>query len=316
MHLSLLALALLATADPESPPRKPSAIAPSLPALTREEEDRLDEVIDQFILADTGQLRGPEARKAMAAFDKLGMESVPALIRGLNRSARINHSCPVLMISKKLATLLGKSDDPVLLDFARDEIGATVTRTPHARVLQDLRVRLALRRNALAERPVVLPAAPSKMTTRDLAAAVPKLRGPTLAEVLRELGTREEKEALLGLALAAAGRDRDLQMLAREMLDQVMARQTLSMVKEWLLEGPLEIRRSAIRVAGEKHEDLTLAIIDRLTDPNPALRAEAHATLKKLAGSEDFGPGANASRAELLEAQKRWKAWWLKKTEK
>lgn len=316
MHLTLIVVMALAGADGEKTPRKPSAIAPSLPALTQDEEAKLDEIIDRFMLADTGQLRGPEARKAIDAFEKLGMESVPALIRGLNRAAKINHSCPVLMISKKLAKLLGMSNDPILLEFARDEIGASVTRTPHARVLQNLRVQLAIRKSALEDRPLIPPGGPSAMTTRDLAMAARKARGPALVGVLRELGKREEKEALQALALAAASRNAEVQELARALLDQQLGRMTLSMVKEWLVEGPLEVRRAAIRVAIDKHEELTFGVIERLTDPNPAIRAEAHQGLKKRAGDADFGPAPNAGRAELLDAQKRWKAWWLKKTEK
>src|SRR4051812_29179717 len=104
MTWTLLVLAL-AAADPETTPRKPSALAPSLPALGRDEEDKLDAVIDRFIQADTGRLRPADTRKAMQDFDKLGHESIPALIRGLNRSAKINHSCPAVTIAKKLDRL-------------------------------------------------------------------------------------------------------------------------------------------------------------------------------------------------------------------
>src|SRR3954453_17342179 len=101
MNTLLLVLCLgIGSSDGEaSKPRQPSAIAPSLPALTREEEDKLDDVIDRFILADTGRLKGPEGRKAVQEFEALKSEAIPALIRGVNKAARINHSCPVLMIS-------------------------------------------------------------------------------------------------------------------------------------------------------------------------------------------------------------------------
>ena len=48
--------------DSKDKPRKASAIAPSLPFLTQEEEDQLDEVLDRSILADTRKLRGDAAK--------------------------------------------------------------------------------------------------------------------------------------------------------------------------------------------------------------------------------------------------------------
>jgi hypothetical protein len=63
MTSTLLTLTLvLIAAEPEKSPRKPSGIAPSLPALTREEEDKLDAIVDRLIMADIGRLRGEEAR--------------------------------------------------------------------------------------------------------------------------------------------------------------------------------------------------------------------------------------------------------------
>src|SRR5262245_61458582 len=119
MNTFLLVLSLaICSADGESAkPRKPGAIAPSLPALQSEEEAKLDDIIDRFILADTGRLKGPEGRRAVTEFEALKSEAIPSLIRGINKAAKINHSCPVLMISKKLNRLLMASEDPILLEF-------------------------------------------------------------------------------------------------------------------------------------------------------------------------------------------------------
>src|SRR5579859_2435167 len=129
--LLTLALVLLAT-EPEKtdkPPRNPIGIAPSLPALTREEEDKLDAIVNRLIDSDIGLLRGEEAKKAVKEFEALKPEAIPALIRGLNKSATMNHSCPVLLIGKKLNSLLMASNDQQLLEYARDEIGAGVGRS-------------------------------------------------------------------------------------------------------------------------------------------------------------------------------------------
>src|SRR6516162_845753 len=62
MTPTVLALtAVLFAADPApdaKPMRKPHPLAPSLPELTKEEEEKLDDIINRFIRADTGQLQG------------------------------------------------------------------------------------------------------------------------------------------------------------------------------------------------------------------------------------------------------------------
>src|SRR5947209_991505 len=118
--LTWTAVLLLPAAPParQEKPRPPSLIAPSLPQLTDEEEEQIEKVIDRFIDADLGRLRGADAKKAVAEFQKLGPEAIPLMIRGLNRAARIETSCPAVLIAKKLAGLLNASDDVELLDFA------------------------------------------------------------------------------------------------------------------------------------------------------------------------------------------------------
>ncbi|HMF13550.1 MAG TPA: hypothetical protein VKE94_14625, partial [Gemmataceae bacterium] len=102
--LLVLTLALFAASDSPDSKEKPkhSPYAPSLPYLTKEEEEKLDEVIDRFMLYDIGRLQGEDARKALKDFKDLGPEAIPALVRGLNRAAKIEHSCPVVVIAQKL----------------------------------------------------------------------------------------------------------------------------------------------------------------------------------------------------------------------
>src|SRR5262249_60044157 len=108
-----LALAFLL---PGEPPRQPHPLAPSLPQLADQEEERIDKIIDRFILYDTGKLHGAEAKQALTEFQKLGPEATPALLRGLNRAAAIEHSCPALVIAKKLARILNATTDVELLE--------------------------------------------------------------------------------------------------------------------------------------------------------------------------------------------------------
>jgi hypothetical protein len=141
-------------------PREPNPLAPSLPLLTEEEENKLDEIVERFIQYDTGKLRGEDGKKALKDFQALGPEATFALIRGLNRSAGIEATCPAATIGKKLVGILRTSNDPDLLEFARENVGAGITRSPHMGILKDVRLAATLRKKALASKPATVPAAP------------------------------------------------------------------------------------------------------------------------------------------------------------
>jgi hypothetical protein len=153
------AVALLPVADPQAPqtgtinnsqtPRKPNPLAPSLPELSEDEEKKIEAIIDRFIEADTGKLHGPEARKAIQEFHKLGPEATFALIRGMNKAAAIDHSCPAVTIARKLQATLKGTGDTELLQYARENIGLGVTKSRHMGVLKDLKVSCAARQAAL-----------------------------------------------------------------------------------------------------------------------------------------------------------------------
>jgi hypothetical protein len=143
-------LALAFTADPTPTAPTPHPLAPSLPLLTDAEEEAFDAVIDRFILADTGKLDGAEARAAIEAFRRLGSNSTFAQIRGMNKAAAIDHSCPAVTIARKLHGTLTASRDVQLLEFARENIGAGVDRSSrHLGVLRDLKLACTARKAAL-----------------------------------------------------------------------------------------------------------------------------------------------------------------------
>ena len=311
----LTLVALLVGAD--DAPRKVSAIAPSLPALTKEEEAKIETVVERLIQADTGRLRGEEARKAVKDFDKLGPEAIPALIRGLNDSAKLNHSCPVVLIAKKLIRLLDASSDPILLEYARDEIGASIKGSAHARILQDLRFRVTLRKNAVARMKPIAPATrePSTLSTPDLAKAISTTRGISLRGVLKELGKRDGKEALDGLTTATGSENANTRLVARDQLDIHLGRMPASSLGEVLRDDRVEARLGAVRVAGTQ-DKMVPALLDRLTDDNATVRAEVRAALKKLSKTEDFGPETDATPAQRREAKRKWQEWWDKRSEK
>ena len=219
MNAILLTLAVAVLGADQTPGtsrvRKRPAVEPAggPRELTKEEEDKLDDLVDRVIQADTGRLSASEAKKVLKEFNALNVDALPALIRGVNKAAKMEHSCPVLVISKKLDSLLLKTTDPKMLEFARDEIGAGVGRTRHAGVLQNLRVRAMLRKNALARQKPPAPRGPRSLSTGELVKAAGTVRGPRLKALLVELEKRPGKEALGGLAVAAASYDRETQKL-------------------------------------------------------------------------------------------------------
>ena len=301
--LLTVVFAALLSADPaaaDDAPRKPNPLAPSLPLLTSEEETHLDKVIDRFMLFDTGQLKGEEGKAALQDFTNLGPESIPALIRGINRAAVMDQSCPTLVIAKKLKVMLMASDDQDLLDFAHDNIAAGVERSQHMNVLQDLRVMCMLRRNALARLEEKGPKPPRKMTTSELVDAASGERGPRLKQVLTELAQRKGPDVLKGLVAAAGSGDRDVRQLSLDLMTANLTRQGIDFVQKKLTDGSADVRQSAARSAA-KFPSLAGDLIALLGDPSPDVADAAHQALVKLNGGDDLGPSAPT-----------WQAWWDK----
>jgi hypothetical protein len=305
--LLTLTLVLLAADPPTERPRSP--IAPSLPALTPRQEALIDKVIEQFILADTGQLIGDEARAAMISFEGLGRESIPQLIRALNRTATKEQSCPVVVITRKLSTLLLSSNDAELLDFAYDNIGAGVAPNRFSRALADLKFQIKQRQNALARRPKT----PQNLSTADLAkAATNETSAPKLAPLLRELETRRGPEVLAVLGAAAQGTyGSDVRPLAQELLERNATRQPVPELKDRLKSDNAEVRRASVRAAANRTPPLGSELIDLLGDEVVEVRNAAHDSLVKLNRNNDLGPKADASPEEVRQAQMRWRTWWM-----
>jgi hypothetical protein len=325
MNATLLSLVLVvfgssSSSSDTSKARKHSPYAPSLPYLTKEEEQKLDAIIDRFMDADIGVLRGEEAKTATRTFARLGPEAIPALVRGLNRAAAIQHSCPVVVIAAKLNRLLTASNDAELLEFVHDNAGAGVGRTRHANVIRDLRFRCTLLKNAVARRAASdkRPSSGSRPTTKslrtmtvgELAKAASTERGPRLRQVLVELSHRQGAEVVDGLSVAAGSYDSNTQKLGRTLLDGHLAGKSAEVVQEKLKDDNVEVRKSAIRVVASKMRTLGGDLIDLLTDKDDSVRVAAHAALVKIGRGRDYGPPANATDAQREQAQQKWRKWW------
>ena len=84
MSMSLWTLTCLLLVQPPAgdlKQRERHPLAPSLPLLTDKEYAAIDRIIDRFIAADVGKLKGAEAAKAVKDFQALGPEAADPYIR-------------------------------------------------------------------------------------------------------------------------------------------------------------------------------------------------------------------------------------------
>jgi hypothetical protein len=318
MPTTILGLALVVLLPGDAPagketPRQSHPFAPSLPQLTDEEEDRIDRVIDRFIDYDTGKLQGEEGKKAVKEFKELGPEATFGLIRGLNRAAKIEGSCPALIIAKKLATIFRSTNDRELLQFARENIGLGVGQSRHMGILKDLRTICLLRQRSLPQTTVVTTVTrPFRdKSIADLIDAVSSEHGPRLKQVLNELEKRRGDDVVRTLSSVASGsRDAEIVKLARDLLASNLAREDAAAIRDRLRDKQAEVRAAAARAAGSKGlRQAGGELIELLSDPEKDVRTSAHEALARLAG-KDFGPDADAGDAQRALALARWRDWW------
>lgn len=105
-----------------------------------------DDAVERFIQYDIGRLSGEAAVRARRDFEALGPEAIPALVRGLNRSASIRASCPVVVLSNKLQYAVSQSNDRAMIDYALAYTGHNLpARSPHGSRVRSLATQLQRR---------------------------------------------------------------------------------------------------------------------------------------------------------------------------
>jgi hypothetical protein len=305
------------------------AFVPTYQGDTR--EAKFDRIIDRFIEYDTGRLPGPQGKQALDDFTGLGSEAATALIRGLNRAAKIEHSCPAVTIAKKLNRMIRASQSLSFLEFARENIGAGVTESRHMGVIKDLRVVCMIRRQALLARGVTesdestdeprtstLQTTPpprkrvSQMSVAELGEQVATARGLRLRMVLDALGKHKGDEAINALGSAASVHEGDYRKMARDHLQKLLEDLNSAALKQKLKDDRGEIRAAAARVAGGRSVANAEPLIELLSDPDDTVREATRQALVRLSQGNDFGPAADASEAERKKAVDQWRAWLAK----
>jgi hypothetical protein len=316
----VLALAPAADLTYRGTPRQPNPLAPSLPQLTEAEYTEIEGIIDRFILYDTGKLKGAAGKKALSDFLELGAEAIMPMIDGFNRAADMQHSCPAVIIGKRLSRLLGASQDTELLEYARENLGAGVTATRHLGVVKDLRLGCMLRKTYVLRSQAAFSLYPGQkplasMSIGELADVAGKERGKNLKKVLSELEKRKGAKAFDTLAIAAAKADKDVQPFARSLLVRNLYRQSTKSLRERLQDERPEVRNAAVAVVAVRKLQWGFELINMLEDADAEVGQSVRKALVQLAGGRDFGPERSASQTERAAAVSRWREWWsMRKT--
>jgi len=308
-----------------------------------------DAVVDRFILYDIGQLPGQQGMVARNTFNSLGYEAIPAVIRGLNRAAKLRQSCPVIVLASKLRALLAQCRDPSMIELAIDHLGEDVSpRDPYYHALMNLKRELVAmlpashpRRRMLdtlatvGSDPARLSAFLRSESAEERLAAVRMIRAAGLPlgdELLRLLSDpdaavcQEARAALRQLArnedfgpepdaspearAEAIGKWRS--WWAKQAANSVYSqveKQSNEALLKTLGSGDANERWAAVVVVRTRRLPYYGELISLLRDRDLSVRREARRALTQLADGRDFGPDDNAAPAAVDQAVAQWQRW-------
>jgi hypothetical protein len=158
--------------------------------------------------------------------------------------------------------------------------------------------------------------------------AVENARADRLSnELIEAEGTEQEKllvrmqkgkgvDYTEALALAIPRLDGEPKQKAREALATRFTRLTPKTLLAYMEDVDPEIRRAAVLASAMRDlREHIPALIERLADREPTVCRAAYAALKTVTG-KDFGPPAEATRAQRDRAIEAWKKWWKDQGEK
>ena len=313
MSYLLLILLIMGQTVPITGKREPNPLAPSLPLLSEAEEARYDKIVNQFIKYDLGQLPGAEGLKAKNDFLKLTSESIPALFRGLQISSKLEHSCPVAMISQKLKSFLLKSEDDELLDYARDELTSALEGSRHAPLLQDMRLGVTMRRKVvLANKPAV-PKWLLSMTVAEMLKSLQEEENQQKHKLMaQELGRRGDHESLQGLGLFAVSFYPEVKEPSIKLLQEKMRKLKIGEMQEFLKDtNPLLRQKAAEAMGNLKATKGAEDLVPLLLDANGGVQKAAREALVKIGAGKDFGPIDFSNSESVKKSQSEWKRWLI-----
>jgi hypothetical protein len=316
----LVSTLFLAGGDPYADrPRHP--LAPSLPLLSKEENAKLEAVVDRFIQLEIGKLPKSQEKAAKDELYRLGPEAIFALVEGFNRAARIESSCAVVTIGKKIEGIVNGTRDVDLITYVRENVGAGLEKDgkrplPTVNSIRNIQTACLLRRGELLRRGLANSAGPASlkslgsMSMPELEKAGAKERGEALKKVLIEVERRQDSQTPAILGKVASSADAGASKLARALLVQYSEKQSPTQLKVLLKHESAEVRAAAARTIGAKGLRYGEELIALLQDEASVAQQAARAALVQLSGGMDFGPAAGASFGDRATAAQKWRKWW------
>jgi hypothetical protein len=316
----LLTALLLGVGDPYADrPRHP--LAPSLPVLTKEENAKIEAVVDRFIQLEIGKLPKSQEKQAKDDLYRLGPEAVFALVDGFNRAAQIESSCAVVTIGKKIESIVNSSTDPDLVNFVRENLGAGVDTGKRplnvVNTIRNVQTACLLRKGELSRKGLAagsgpaLPKGLGSMSLAELDKAAARERGDALKKVLIEIEKRPGFQVAGVLGKATAGPDPEGRKLAKVLLDKHAEKEPPAQLKALLKHENASVRAAAARAVGAKGLRYGDELIALLQDDDEAVHQAARHALVQLAATKvDFGPEPGSSFGDRATAAQKWRQWW------
>jgi hypothetical protein len=320
-HALFLTTALLLAGGDSYADRPRHPVAPSLPILTKEENAKLDAVVDKFIQHEIGKLPKAQEKQAKDDLYRLGPEAIFALVDGFNRAAQMESSCATVTIGKKIEIIVSGSNDIHLLTYVRENVAAgvddkTKRKLPLVNTIRNVQTTCLLRKGEILRKGLAVtpPAAKAKaislMSMAELEKAAAKERDDTLKKVLTEIEKRDSVQTPALLGKAASSADPEAAKLGKALLLKHAEKQSPTQLKALLKHTSAEVRAAAARTIGSKGLHYGDELIALLQDEASNVQQAARAALVQLADGPDFGPPPNASFGDRAAAAQKWRKWW------
>jgi hypothetical protein len=156
------------------------------------------------------------------------------------------------------------------------------------------------------------PKTPEEAAARKLSDAVVSSAGEKRLSLLNELRDTKGGEYTEALAEVIGRLEGQPRKQARAALADRLTRMKVAVLREYLKDEDVEIRRAAALAAAQKDAKILAPdVIRLLSDPEPMVERAAYAALKAISG-KDFGPRSGADRSEKAKAIAAWELWWKK----
>jgi hypothetical protein len=311
--LSVVVAALLIGQTPSVEERPPHPLAPSLLTPTKAENAAYKKAIDRLIDVEINKGSASAVREATRAVDELPPEAIFVLVDRFNYAANNEHSCPAVILAKKITSIVQRSGDAHLVSYVKENVGAGVAAKRHLGVLKDLQIACVVRRNQIQAAGIALQTGlnrpPASMSLAEMSGAVSKIPPARVPMFLAEAEKRKDPLKLDVLAIAAERKEKEVQTLARGMIRKQTDDASDSDLRRMLEHKRIEVRKAALASAESRGLTWGEAIIDRTLDDDATVRRAAYDILVRFNRGTAVAPWDDSSPGHRVQAAEKWREW-------